>query len=162
MRYDIHICPTCTLGVVRIAGRVHVRGLSDFLNALWDYDQWTRAIPMLWDLRSVSDMYVKPAAQQRLAALAETLRVHDGTGRAALLTSTASQQAYGVELLRATYGDRLIQRSFHSHRRALRWLQSTRERRNGLPSSCSSECPVQKNDVYAGRSTSPPVPSSGS
>lgn len=154
MHHDIHICPDCDLGVVHLSGGVNLQGLCDVLNALLDCADWRPGCPMVWDVRQVTDLYITPAAQRRLAALADELKISTRGMRAALLTRTTSQKAYGIEMLRAMGGEEFVHRAFQSKRRALRWIRSAGNARDH--SACGPKCPVERShDHTLSASTSP-------
>jgi len=140
MEYDIHICPTCGLGLVRLSGPVDVQALCDVLNALLDHEDWTPDQNALWDVRQVTDLYVKPDAERRLAELATDLRVGSDEGSTALLARTTSQRAYGTVLLRTIRGEMHSQRTFQSVRRAVQWLR--RSAGDSNVGWCSPTCPI--------------------
>lgn len=123
------------------SGRVDVQALCDVLNALLDHDAWMPDTRALWDVRDVTDLYVTPAATQRLAHLASDLRVGSEASRTALLTRTTSQRAYGTVLLRTVRGGTRNQQTFQSVERALKWLGRA-DRAHAAP--CGPACSIKQ------------------
>ena len=140
MNFEIHVCASCGQGIVQLSGHVDVQALCDVLNALLDHDDWTPDTHAIWDVRNVTDLYVTPAAEQRLAQLAGDLRVGSEAGRTALLARTASQRAYGTVLLRTVRGETRNQQTFQSAQRAVEWLRRGNDQIDAAP--CSPTCPM--------------------
>lgn len=142
MTFEIHVCASCGQGVVQLAGPVDVQALCDVLNALLDHEDWTPDTHAIWDVREVTDLYVTPAAEQRLTRLAADLRVGSEAGRTALLARTTSQRAYGTVLLRTVRGETRNQQTFQSAQRAIEWLGRRNNRAGTAP--CSPSCPMHQ------------------
>lgn len=141
MEFEIRVCSSCGTGLVQLSGRVDVQALCDVLNALLDHEDWIPDTRALWDVRNVTDLYVTPAATQRLANLARDLQVGSEASRTALLARTTSQRAYGTVLLRTVRGGTRNQQTFQSAERALRWLGRA-NRTTAAP--CGSACAVRQ------------------
>lgn len=141
MEFEIRVCSSCGTGLVQLSGQVDVQALCDVLNALLDHEDWLPDTRALWNVRTVTDLYITPAATQRLAHLARDLQVMSETSRTALLTRTTSQRAYGTVLLRTVRGGTRNQQTFQSVERALKWLDRA-DRAHAAP--CDPDCSIKQ------------------
>lgn len=122
MKHEIEVCSQCGLAMVRLVGTVDGDGLYEVLDALVEDKGWDPGQSDLWDLRALSDLFIAPAQVAKLTDHMPPAKCARSDGRTALVTRTLTQRAYGNLFFDAINPPSRVHRSFHSKRRAARWL----------------------------------------
>lgn len=132
------------MSYVQLAGIVTGRGLYHVLYSFVKTGRWSPGQHEIWDLRSVTDLYIKPSEAERLTALMPQLGEDKGAGLTAFVTRTASQKAYGIVLFQSIRPFSRVRRSFRSKEAAARWVtrrsNGSQVQPMGQRGACSSAC----------------------